>query len=515
MKKPVVFAVLFLISMLSWGQDVDITQADFSKAVLSVAGPNLIYVRGMFIDGERISALLQADDSLGERWKLREVFSGSDDLSPESFSLEFAGIHALSNSEVEISNIFLDGKPFSTAFTLSPPDTAVVSRPLAPSKLDNDFNEKLSRVFGTLADEEVRYYEDRITELEQAATSFRMSLSDLKERNSSLETVIVKANEEISDKDTRIQDLEKDVERLKAADGSLGADNGALARSLEETKTQLREAQTEKGALEKQVRDLKAEQSVLNSKTADLEKRKGELEKAVAAYEKAAAEKTAASAAVSSSSGAAPAGTGSVPPARPPSTAVFSKADFKTPVLNGFVQTIPQLGSWTVTKNGADQTDGNQFFAKLIVPVVQKKERTLYSFEARSVGKGWVGFGLHIFANAPDNRKGYGFGNSLLIWLTRDPNYYGSPETHLQVYRSSDAVQMEQVLDCIIEEPVTEYLPLDVFYDPLDEYVSVLVNGVHKLTYKTWFDIEYGVEIALRTLGPGCQFRNLTVTREK
>jgi hypothetical protein len=180
-------------------------------------------------------------------------------------------------------------------------------------------------------------------------------------------------------------------------------------------------------------------------------------------------------------------------------------------LVEGFSQSVPQLGYWNVIGNTATQTDEDQYFAKLVLPIKQQTKPTLFTFKTRSRGFGWVGTGMHIFATDNHAFKGYGYGNSLLVWLTRDPDYYGSTDTRLQLYRSDNAVQMEMVLDAIIEEPLTEYLDVAILYEPEAEYITISVNGIEKLRYKTWFGINTGLEIALRSLGGYADFKDLKV----
>lgn len=184
---------------------------------------------------------------------------------------------------------------------------------------------------------------------------------------------------------------------------------------------------------------------------------------------------------------------------------------FTKTLLEGFSQSVPQLGYWNVIGDTATQTDEDQYFAKLVLPIEQQTKPTLFTFKTRSRGFGWVGTGMHIFATDTHALKGYGYGNSLLVWLTRDLEYYGTTDTRLQLYRSDDAVQMEMVLDAIIEEPMTAYLDVAILYEPEEEYITISVNGIEKLRYKTWFGIDTGLEIALRSLGGYADFKDLKV----
>jgi hypothetical protein len=184
-------------------------------------------------------------------------------------------------------------------------------------------------------------------------------------------------------------------------------------------------------------------------------------------------------------------------------------------LLEGFGSFEPQLGNWKITEDEAFQLDGDQYFAKLVFEVEQYSRPTLFSFKARALGDGWVGVGMHIFATNKEKLKGYGFGKSLLVWMTRDPEYYESNDTRLQLYRSDNNIDMEQVLDAVVMEPMTRYQQLDIYYQPVEQYITIYINGEAKLAYKTWFDIDNGIEVALRSLGTGISFKDPVVRTTK
>ena len=180
-------------------------------------------------------------------------------------------------------------------------------------------------------------------------------------------------------------------------------------------------------------------------------------------------------------------------------------------LLEGFQQGAPLMGSWHVEENLAQQNDDNQYFAELVFPVVQQEKPTLFSFRARAVGNSWVGFGMHLFVSENEWKKGYGLGSSLLIWFTRDEETYGEEYTHLQIYRSSNAVWMEQLLDSQIAEKISEFMDIKILYHPELNYIVVSVNDEEKLRYRTWFRLDSGMEISLRTLKSGISFKDLAV----
>jgi hypothetical protein len=171
------------------------------------------------------------------------------------------------------------------------------------------------------------------------------------------------------------------------------------------------------------------------------------------------------------------------------------------------------VGSWKIDGELASQLDPAQYFSRLTFPAVQTRKPTLYSFEVRTGDKGWVGAGLHFFADAVKKPRGYGEGKSLLVWLTRDVKMRGGPETYLQIYRSDDDVNMGRVLDARLQEGLGRWNKVEVLYDPQAEFVVVAVNDVVRAAYRTFFGIGSGVTVSLRTLGAGVSFRNFEVRR--
>jgi hypothetical protein len=176
---------------------------------------------------------------------------------------------------------------------------------------------------------------------------------------------------------------------------------------------------------------------------------------------------------------------------------------------DGFAAGEPQIGQWQISGESAVQRDSDQFFAKMTIPMTDSGGATLYEFSARSLDSGWVGLGMHIEVTDVELR-GYGLGKSLLIWFTRDRDAYGHELAHLQIYRSDDDVNMERVADAVIPEALSEFQRIGILYEPTTEYVTVSVNDVDRLRFSTWFDLENGATVALRSLG-AAEFRNLRI----
>ncbi len=180
---------------------------------------------------------------------------------------------------------------------------------------------------------------------------------------------------------------------------------------------------------------------------------------------------------------------------------------------SGFADSKTRLGTWKLKDGILAQTDRSQYFARMTFPLVQSAKPVLYSFDTKAGAKGWVGTGLHLFADKVKKSKGFGEGKSLLVWLTRDAKVRGNAGSYLQVYRSDSDASMERVLDAKIKEKLDGWNRIDVLYEPANEFLVIAVNGTVRAAYRTWFGIGNGVTMSLRTLGEGVQFRNLEVRK--
>jgi hypothetical protein len=175
-----------------------------------------------------------------------------------------------------------------------------------------------------------------------------------------------------------------------------------------------------------------------------------------------------------------------------------------TPAIMKMGQAV--YGTWNLALAGATQSNATLKYAKFPVPLSQTSSQTLYGFAAKAAGSGWVGYGAHFFASGSKRSNGYGFGQSYLVWLTRDEGYYKSASTYLQLYRSYDDVTMVQIGSVAIPESISNELNTEVIYDRTKRTISVFVNGVKRLEQVVEDPIWSGDTVALRTLGGGVTF---------
>lgn len=170
---------------------------------------------------------------------------------------------------------------------------------------------------------------------------------------------------------------------------------------------------------------------------------------------------------------------------------------------SGFTGGRAISGSWAVTSSSVSQTDSSAYFSKYMMPISQTSTQTMYAFEAEADQSGFVGYGLHFFASGDNLANGYGFGKSYLVWLTRDPDFYGSDAMYLQLYKSYDDVEMIQTASMVVPYSIESRNETEVLYDRSAGKVTVWVNGVQfiEMNIPSSEKIYSGSKVALRALG--------------
>lgn len=187
-------------------------------------------------------------------------------------------------------------------------------------------------------------------------------------------------------------------------------------------------------------------------------------------------------------------------------------ADMPTRIAkSGFSGGRSLYGNWSVSSTSARQTDTSLFFAKYEIPVSQTADQTLYTLKGAGNQTARVGYGLHFYASGNNTGAGYGFGSSYLVWLTRDPGYYGTNDTYVQLYQSFDDVRMVQLASVAVPASISRSMTTDVLYDKDTKTVTVMVNGDVAFAYQVSAPIARGSKVALRTMGGPVQFTGLTI----
>jgi hypothetical protein len=503
-----IFAVSLFVLTFVWGDNPSLAAIDFSEARITQAGPESFYIRSVGTPSGKLSLHISRDPRDGA-WRIVEIIPEDRNILPEGMILDFATLRQTGDSSLEIGGILHNGVVYKGEIKLDiagnvyPPDSFVESRfsdaSLRRAAVLKDlmlpgYDEQVKKQF----DEEKKVLLDKIDRLTESGETLKKEIQLQKE---TISVLARQRDEGSASKNTdrmRISELEKKNNELIGETGVLKARLAEISGEGEKLKTRLSEtaaaldaarasAAAEKAKAEVRVRLEPAESRPPAASGSVLEERVAFLEQEVEILHRKVS--------VLSNAGDYRIDRG-----------VFSKA-----LLTGFSGARPKLGTWKVTAGQAEQTDGKQYFAKLALPVRQENKRTLYSFQTRAAGKGWVGVGLHIFVEDTVKPRGYGEGKSLLVWMTRDPDANHNDASYLQLYRSDNDIHMERVLDAKIPESLANYINVDILYDPVAEYITIALNGVEKVRYKTFFGIDSGVSVALRTLGAGGSFKNLSV----
>lgn len=177
-------------------------------------------------------------------------------------------------------------------------------------------------------------------------------------------------------------------------------------------------------------------------------------------------------------------------------------------VQRGFRGGDAALGSWSGTST-LRQRDGDQYYAKYVIPARQSGNEYTYTFSGKSNEAGWVGLGLHMLAANAGTANGYGFGRSYLVWLTRDPKNQ-TDNTYVQLYQSFDDVRMIQIASAAIPFDVADGVEVAVHVNRQQRQMRVFVDGNYAFTYPMEGRIMSGTSVALRALG-SVQFDELEI----
>jgi len=170
-------------------------------------------------------------------------------------------------------------------------------------------------------------------------------------------------------------------------------------------------------------------------------------------------------------------------------------------IVEGFSRAKPVTGSWKLSGSSARQVDPKQYYAKLAINVEQGEKPIAYAFKARSTGSGWVGLGIHVYARGSTNPKGYGLGQSILVWVTSDPSHRGDAATRVIAYRSLRDAYMEDVLgEAKIPESIFDEHEYRVSVQPDSGEIVLFVDGAERFRLTGLKDFSAGSMVALRAL---------------
>ena len=496
-------------------EDVDSTALRLSDAQIGIAGPSALYLRGVGHHDSLYSVVFRMDED--GTWRATTVYDEHADVFPADTVLDFATLLWLDpeRGRFRLDGIFIAGVPYAAEFEIVLDGSIREVTGFVPSDWTGVNRRRVTEILGPIA-QEIATETHRISPEEVTE-----SLRELERLNDALEREIAELRRENERAVVEIAELLAEIDRLSAepapAVPSDDRDAAALRDALYDEVVALRSEIAEYGLsiarLERSLDGLRDEaaayaESLRDDLVAD-EPLPGldaepsalaDLLAEVAAFREMNEELRREQARIR---------TRLIAELRRSGYIALIKPELTKTVQAGFSGGASQIGPWRTETDRLVQPDPAQYFAKYIVPVEQTESTLLYSYEARAVGDGWVGNGLH-FMVTDVRARGYGMGNSILVWLTRDPAAHGNDKTYLQLYKSDDDVTMGRVADAMIVDDIADFLRVEVLYEPVTEYVTVAINGEDKIRYKTWFGITEGVEVSLRALG-AAEFRAFTI----
>jgi hypothetical protein len=145
-------------------------------------------------------------------------------------------------------------------------------------------------------------------------------------------------------------------------------------------------------------------------------------------------------------------------------------------------------------------SEETEYFAKMLMALPSHEGKLRYSFQARSTGRAWVGYGLHFSASPLLTHRGYGEGHSYLLWITSDPVHLKDAGTRIQLYRSDRDTELTLVADRAMPESIFERNSIEIIVDPAEGSVKALVNGAERLAVGGLAGLAEGDYLVLRAL---------------
>ncbi|MFW5693537.1 MAG: hypothetical protein ACOCYB_00105 [Alkalispirochaeta sp.] len=440
--------VLLVPALLA--QDGSSPTPEVGNARVHVAGPDMVLLDGVSIDGDQYAVYLSATDT--GRWQVTSLEPITTRAIPQDVYLDMVTLSADESGELRIDNIYLDGQFYSGTVAFDPAYRSVQTFQFtadeAPNPADHGLLRDLAEAYGVAA--------------RPSESSTPPSADDAPQSSRGHQP----AEQEWSSEEHAV------LQRLDAYAAQGAARLDRLEARIDGVSRRI-DAAVAEGALAV-----------------------GQLMERVTAKARAAGE-----------------GVASADDTAPTLSLARARREMATidPIDLGTGTAVS--GRWASTGAGTvTQTDPQARFAKLVIPYRQDSQPRLYRVLTRAIGDGWVGVGMHLGVSEVEAPAGYGHGRSILVWLTRDVRAYGDETTFLEVYISYDDVTMNRVAQSALDSDLGTMSALEILMDPGAGMLTVAVDGVEQFRYRATLAQGSGLELALRALGEG-EFADLEVRR--
>lgn len=187
------------------------------------------------------------------------------------------------------------------------------------------------------------------------------------------------------------------------------------------------------------------------------------------------------------------------------------KQRLSTPIHSGFESDSDYTwGSWKLRGGELRQSNPENYFAKYSIPLLQSKSEYLYTFRASGPQEGWVGYGLHLLVSDVEEADKYEFGNSYLVWVTRDYRHNHSDKTYIELYRSNGGGKMIRLVSKAVYENLSESPAISVHSNTNENLITVYAEGEQIFSFEDRNMFSEGGMVSLRSLGE-TRFSQFTV----
>ncbi len=167
---------------------------------------------------------------------------------------------------------------------------------------------------------------------------------------------------------------------------------------------------------------------------------------------------------------------------------------------SGFSGRSTSFGSWSMSGGNMEQSNANARFAKAVYPVTQSGSGFTYALTASTPDDGWVGYGVHFLGNGSSSAQGYGFGESYLLWVTRDPDNQ-TDRGYVQLYQSFNDVHMIQLASAALPISSFDGLTTTAYANVDEDEIQVFVEGQYAFAFPVENLGDQAGAVALRALG--------------
>lgn len=479
MKKVLtVCGVLLLVVGAAWAQDVEIEEVDPAEIDYSLVdlsgvefyfhGPLDLYVTGVRYGDTVYAAVLEYNG--GQVVDIRAPRVVSAEGKPMAIDLSQVTV-SLRESGLELEGVVADGRYYSGIIRVTEEnDLRVASifrgdRAEAPMAEVTALEQEIQRLNRIIERRNARVerLNEQIEELpeEERVTRLRNQLRDIEEDLQQSQSRVDSLRQTVSQRENRISRLENTVDQRESRIGS-------LEQTISRRNSEIDELEAEIADLQSEVENRESRIDFLQGRLSDLR---------VSEWE------------------TAPERLGRV-------------------LLRGFRGGSVGMGTWETSRVAVTQNDRSALYAKYVVPATQGTGELYYRFTGRALGSGRQGYGIHVLASGARTARGYGYGESYLVWLTRDQGSYQSPSTYVQLYRSYDDVRMVEVMSATAGVEIGDSNIVEVHVNRTRDLITVIVDDEAILTYQPESLILRGSEVVARTMGSAV-IRDLQVRTEQ